>query len=153
MTATAVASTQVGSCLSICSSKTASSVVIKAPRTPRLHLYDFKQLKALGGGAYGNVYLVQHIPTGLEVAMKVVDKRWGDCKMALREQTVLRQVGTKGIPGVMEFLGSFHNPRHFFMLMVGMFFSLLQCVGDISNSATTPEGICSLSLSAGGAFL
>ena len=112
-----VSSTRVGSELSTAFENT---IVARAPLLRKLQLYDFKQLKGLGGGAYGSVYLVKHIPTGMELALKVIDKRWNDHKLAVQEQNILRQVATKGTPGIMEFLGSFHNPRHFFMLAVSL---------------------------------
>lgn len=106
-------------------SSTASTpaLVLKTPRVPKvLHLYDFKQIRCLGAGGCANVYLVKHIPTGKELAMKVIDKRFANHDFVLKEQRVMKDVGTKGIKHIMEFYGGFHNPRHYFFLTVSVSF-------------------------------
>lgn len=98
------------------------ALVPRAPRPPKvLHLYDFKQIRCLGTGGCSNVYLVKHIPTGKELAMKVVDKRFAHHDFVLQEQRILKAIGTKGTKHFMEFHGSFHNPRHYFFLTVSIF--------------------------------
>ncbi|PSR90568.1 hypothetical protein PHLCEN_2v4861 [Hermanssonia centrifuga] len=87
------------------------------PGSPNpLNLYDFINIRMVGEGGFGSVYLVKHKSTGLKVALKVIDKRFCDHKNVIDEQRILQQVTIQGAKGIMEFLGSFHNERHFFLV-------------------------------------
>lgn len=81
-------------------------------------LNDFINIRGIGEGGFGAVYLVKHQPTGNRVALKAIDKRFCDHKAVEDEQRALRQVGIHGTKGIMEFLGSFHNSRHYFFITV-----------------------------------
>ena len=85
---------------------------------PRLTLRDFELIRPIGSGGFGTVYLVKHIPTGLELALKAIAKGSCDGNAVMREQQVLQQVGTRGTHAVMEFLGSFHNESYYFFVTV-----------------------------------
>ena len=85
---------------------------------PKLNLYDFRQIRGIGAGGFGSVYLTKHVPTGAEVALKVVDKRYAKEATTLKEQQVLQALGTQGSKKVLELLGSFHNRGHYFFVTV-----------------------------------
>ncbi|EKM50446.1 uncharacterized protein PHACADRAFT_200389 [Phanerochaete carnosa HHB-10118-sp] len=92
-------------------------VLKSSSRSLRLKVSDFKQVRPLGFGAYGDVYLVEHEPTQTRVAMKVMNKRTVDEAAVVREKNILQQVGTRGSNGINEFLGSFHNHDNYYLLM------------------------------------
>ena len=97
--------------------------VVKPPRAPkRLYLHDFKQIRGLGAGGCGSVYLVKHIPTGKEFALKAIDKRFANHKIVLREQQVMKDIATVDTKLFAGLVGSFHNHRFYYMLMVRLFF-------------------------------
>ena len=83
-----------------------------------LRLNDFQQIRGIGAGGFGQVFLVKHRQTGLQVALKVIDKRFCDHKAVKSEQHALIRVAAARAPGIMEFLGSFHNSRHYFLVTV-----------------------------------
>lgn len=85
---------------------------------PKLNLYDFRQIRGIGAGGFGSVYLTKHVPTGAEVALKVIDKRYAKEATTLKEQQVLQALGTQGSKKVLELLGSFHNRGHYFFVTV-----------------------------------
>lgn len=95
-----------------------SSVTPGSPNP--LNLYDFINIRMVGEGGFGSVYLVKHKSTGLKVALKVIDKRFCDHKNVTDEQRILQQVTIQGAKGNMELLGSFHNERHFFLVTVSI---------------------------------
>ncbi|KAJ3557340.1 hypothetical protein NM688_g1523 [Phlebia brevispora] len=81
-----------------------------------LRLYDFLNIHGLGAGGFGAVYLAKHKPTGLTVALKVIDKRCCDHKAVRAEQRALVRIASQSNRGILEFLGSFHNSRHYFFV-------------------------------------
>jgi len=81
---------------------------------------DFKQVQILGRGAYGKVYLVQHVATGKYLAMKTLRKTdifsvgEREIQYVVNERNLLRDVNCRW---VVSFVGSFQTETLLCILM------------------------------------
>jgi mitogen-activated protein kinase kinase len=76
----------------------------------KFHRQDLVALKSLGAGAGGNVTLVQHLPTGLYLARKVIPGAYGDAEETQKsEKRLVREVRimkSSKSPFIVSFFGA-----------------------------------------------
>jgi len=105
------------------------------------HLKDFLQLKTLGTGTFGRVYLVQHKLSKKYFAMKVLKKsevvRLKQVEHVNSERNILGQLSH---PFIVKLYQSFQNEQSLYMLLEyvigGELFSHLRKAGRFTNEVT-----------------
>lgn len=128
---------------------------MQATRVPSLR--EFRFVKHLGSGHFGDVYLAYHKPSRVQVALKIVSKasptscdqrgrRLGRkagyqtlqrCGGAIEEYFALRRL--TGAPGIAELLATFHDIRFFYIAMVstcGLLNSVVRVLMDLDRDIT-----------------
>lgn len=84
----------------------------------RVCLEDFKLLRIIGRGAFGEVYLGKHTGSGRLLAVKVLSKKMLIAKKQLRyavsEATILRKLES---PFIVTLHYAFQSPRHLYLVL------------------------------------
>ena len=85
---------------------------------PETKINDFNIIKELGSGAFGNVYLVEHIKTKAQFAIKAIDKRnksnLDEKPYFRREVEVMYKVNH---PNIVKLYGHFEDNNYCYFLM------------------------------------
>lgn len=97
-------------------------------------------MKSLGGGAFGQVYLAEHKRSGMNVAVKKIEKE--RIKRAFKKSTegfqelkVLREVNNAGCPNVLELIETYENKNIFILV------TYLAPGGDLLNYIKHHSGV------------
>lgn len=108
--------------------------VVESVAALRMKAADFRQLKVIGRGAFGEVHLVRHTKTNTVYAMKMLNKddmiKRADSAFFWEERDIMAHANSEWIVRLQY---AFQDPRHLYMVMEYM------PGGDLVNLMTSYE--------------